>query len=519
MLRIASSRSSRHLKRRPAAALSTAAASSRCDSSFLLDDEQCRRHSSPSSSTRTTTRRSLSTLLSTPSPSPFFSHYHNCLTSQTTPSTLQIVRTKVFVSRHNDLQIGSDAILALLSKNQVSTTKTSPTHVIVKECPFCTKPTKGLASNLYKLYISSTSGAYHCHRCGSSGSWYDLKQNLGSGVSVESTTSSSPQTLSSPNNQPVTPLPLPQPRLSSIYQSLLLDATNNSSDKDPVLHYLTHERGITKETLRKYGVGKAQYKFPTDSGTYQTTDCVSFPWMVTPQELQDQEAMRGVHSDSIKVNTDCEYITRRIKVRSLQNKAWQRLDPAGGGWGLFGWNTVPSSATSIVITEGEYDCMAVHQATGLPAVSLPNGCRSLPPQVLPLLERFEQIYLWMDNDGPGQQGAQAFSKKLGQPRTYIVNCPDAKDANEALLKHLNLQNYIDQAQLPQHDRILQFEDLRQSVVHELLHPNDYCGVPVPSLPGYTNLIKGLRRGEVTVLTGPTGSGKVSIDLFVLLYEL
>ena len=27
---------------------------------------------------------------------------------------------------------------------------------------------------------------------------------------------------------------------------------------------------------------------------------------------------------------------------------------------------------------------------------------------------------------------------------------------------------------------------------------------IPSLPGFTSLIKGFRRGEMTVLTGPTG---------------
>ena len=37
----------------------------------------------------------------------------------------------------------------------------------------------------------------------------------------------------------------------------------------------------------------------------------------------------------------------------------------------------------VVITEGEYDAMAVYQATGLPAVSLPNGCNHLPKQLLP----------------------------------------------------------------------------------------------------------------------------------------
>ena len=38
----------------------------------------------------------------------------------------------------------------------------------------------------------------------------------------------------------------------------------------------------------------------------------------------------------------------------------------------------------------------------VPAISLPNGCNSLPPELLQLLERFEKIYLWMDNDKAGQ---------------------------------------------------------------------------------------------------------------------
>lgn len=56
--------------------------------------------------------------------------------------------------------------------------------------------------------------------------------------------------------------------------------------------------------------------------------------------------------------------------------------------------------------------MAVYQATGVPAVSLPNGASSLPLGVLPLLERFDKIYLWMDHDGPGQAGVEKFVPKL-----------------------------------------------------------------------------------------------------------
>ena len=64
--------------------------------------------------------------------------------------------------------------------------------------------------------------------------------------------------------------------------------------------------------------------------------------------------------------------------------------------------------------------MAVYQATGIPAISLPNGASSLPVQTIHLLERFEEIILWMDNDVAGQTAAQKFAKKLGVRRCKVV---------------------------------------------------------------------------------------------------
>lgn len=164
------------------------------------------------------------------------------------------------------------------------------------------------------------------------------------------------------------------------------------------------------------------------------------------------------------------------------------------------------------------------QATGRPAVSLPNGCRSLPVQVLPLLEDFEKIYVWMDNDAAGQEGAEQFVKKIGLSRCYVVrptlaNCVDAKtgdpvqqlpkDANEALLAGVDLDRILNDAKLTPHERILTFEEMRDDVLHEMLYPDKYVGTPIKSLPGLTSIIKGYRRGEMTVLTGPTGSGKTT----------
>jgi twinkle protein len=69
--------------------------------------------------------------------------------------------------------------------------------------------------------------------------------------------------------------------------------------------------------------------------------------------------------------------------------------------GLFGLNTIPEDATEVIITEGEYDAMIAYQETGIPSVSLPNGANNLPPGCLPWLERFDKVYLWMDNDEAG----------------------------------------------------------------------------------------------------------------------
>lgn len=79
------------------------------------------------------------------------------------------------------------------------------------------------------------------------------------------------------------------------------------------------------------------FKFASDKGQWSDHTCVTFPW----------------------INSEGEIV--RIKMRSLTQKGKQRLEPKGGGWGLFGWNTIPDDATEIVLTEGEFDAMAVYQ--------------------------------------------------------------------------------------------------------------------------------------------------------------
>lgn len=237
-------------------------------------------------------------------------------------------------------------------------------------------------------------------------------------------------------------------------------------------------RWLTEETLRKYCVGACQKTFIADNGDSHTEDCVVFPWI----SLQD----------------DGSPLVHRYKIRSIETKSHMRLEPHGGDWGFFGWHTVPANCSTLVITEGEYDAMAVYQATGIPTISLPNGATSLPVRLLPLLEPIKEIILWMDFDRTGQENAQRFAKKLGQGRVRIVPPPPpramsldgedgengedgedsedgmegkgkesgldlaygVKDACDCLRRGLNLREFIDRATCLPHDQILTFSELR-----------------------------------------------------------
>jgi len=60
-----------------------------------------------------------------------------------------------------------------------------------------------------------------------------------------------------------------------------------------------------------------------------------------------------------------------------------------------------------------------------------------------------------------------------------------------------------------HNRILTFKDLRSDLFNELMNAKMNAGVPFTRFPALNEYLKGHRRGELTVFTGATGSGKTT----------
>jgi twinkle protein len=116
---------------------------------------------------------------------------------------------------------------------------------------------------------------------------------------------------------------------------------------------------------------------------------------------------------------------------------------------------------------------------------------------------------------------EIFAKKLGYKRCFIVNIPDKtiKDANDAhILNNIDFYELIKSSKVLEYREIVTFESLKNDVkqflfiykVYMELYNENICGVKSKFLPKLTSILKGHRRGELTILSGGTGTGKTTI---------
>jgi twinkle protein len=94
-----------------------------------------------------------------------------------------------------------------------------------------------------------------------------------------------------------------------------------------------------------------------------------------------------------------------------------------------------------VITEGEMDVLALHEAGITNAISVPNGATlnsnnlDYLDNCIDYLEDKTKIVLAVDADEPGQALKQEFIRRLGAEVCFLVDFNGDKDANDYLLSH------------------------------------------------------------------------------------
>jgi twinkle protein len=180
---------------------------------------------------------------------------------------------------------------------------------------------------------------------------------------------------------------------------------------------------------------------------------------------------------------------------------------------LFGMNKW-NKGSRIVITEGEIDAISVAQVTGLkqPVVSLPQGAQSAAKVLakhLDYLANFDQVVLWFDSDEHGRSAITDCVDLFQPGKVLIVRTPPgAKDANDLLKagRSGEIVQAIFQAKPYRPDNLLAGSDLKDRVK---TMRRDVYSFPW-GFEGLDRATRGIRLGEVTLLTAGVGAGKSTL---------
>lgn len=201
-----------------------------------------------------------------------------------------------------------------------------------------------------------------------------------------------------------------------------------------------------------------------------------------------------------------------LGLKLLAAEGWEEttLPRPGAYRNLFGLPLVGRRDVEVVLTGRELDALAVAQATGLPSLALPRGPACLPPALLPYLEQFKRITLWLGEDLRSWEAAKLFARKLNPKRCSLVQPGDQQPGPlEALNRGISLAKVLQSALPASHKSIVSFRQLRDEVFSELANVEQVAGVKWTRFPDLNKFLKGHRKGELTVFTGerPERGGK------------
>jgi len=177
-----------------------------------------------------------------------------------------------------------------------------------------------------------------------------------------------------------------------------------------------------------------------------------------------------------------------------------------------------------IITEGEMDVLALHEAGIKNAISVPNGATLTNNNLdyldncIDYFEDKERIILALDKDEPGQMLQQEFVRRLGAETCFLVDFDDCKDANEYLLKYgtKKLNDCILKARPYPLENVTTFKDIESEVTDFVKHgfkPGFQVG-----LHNFDNIFS-TYTGQFITVTGIPSSGKSDfVDQMVVGYN-
>ncbi|EHD9189868.1 toprim domain-containing protein [Salmonella enterica] len=243
-------------------------------------------------------------------------------------------------------------------------------------------------------------------------------------------------------------------------------------------------RGITRETADKFRVSDAVVWYHDEN---REVPAIAYPYIRNGELLQVKRTgiERPDGKKLIVAEADCE--------------------PC-----LFGWQALDKNTRLVVLCEGEIDCMSYVQM-GFPALSVPfGGGKGAKQQWIEYeyhnLDRFDEIWLSMDNDDVGREAAKEIARRLGEHRCRMVELPH-KDINECVMAGMDTEavfECIERAKYFDPDELCSAGDLLQETIEAFEHRD--TGLFTSPWTSLNRHFK-FRASELTLVNGVNGHGK------------
>lgn len=340
---------------------------------------------------------------------------------------------------------------------------------VQNECPFC-----GKAKH---LYFNAATTKWDCKRCGETGNLLTMKRRLGD-IKVEVRSASDYIFYRGPRDSQRLPGERPPAGIDLKLHDRLM------SGKAPdVLSYLKDVRGFTDTTLERFKIGvmgKGSKLFVSIPHYFDgELICVKFRSVPPAKKF----FARWKDCPSVLFNGDC----------------------------LKGLDKLKPNERRVAVCEGEFDAMALVQLGYERVVSTTTGAgrSDWPAHWLAPLDPATTVYLCYDADEAGEEGAEKAAATLGRFRCRRV-VPPLKDWGECIAADLE-RTTVDEcikASREYDDSVVKpttafCDDLRAHIAGGQSRGRSTGWLTLDAVLG------GIRDGELTVVTGDTGSGKTT----------
>jgi len=353
------------------------------------------------------------------------------------------------------------------------------------------------------IYINKKTGSFVCPELALYGEWSHFQAFL---VNYARTRSSSIS--STPDIAGSTPLPMVDlPSLHAMIQQRWNDAHPVESLSGQDFKELLKQFSLSRELQpQDFAFHQVRFTRCEESGRFELLFPVRYP-------LYDQIiGLKRVSYDP-ELKTICEENLPTAK----------ELNKAGGLPGVcqlmpFMYGTEKcQKSESVVIVSSVLDALSL-TSKNLSVIALAEGPGLLPPEHLPFFEDFNDIIFWLPNDPASADNVSVFGKKLDEKRCrYVTRDIDQPSTYLRRKPKTSIREVIKSHTKPcAHEHITTFDSLREDVFLEFAQFEETEGVKFKRFDGLNDLLRGFRRGELTVFTGRTGAGKTT---FISEYSL